>query len=160
MRNYLNNKKVRKNLTFSNMVIEEIIKNESDTRLFIEKHVLPILKKQTILLLNGTLGSGKTFFTNILVNLILESENRPQENVTSPTFNIVKIYNTKNFDIYHFDLYRIKNVEELYELDINDAFENISIIEWSEIIESILPYKPIRLNIKIKNEQRVYKLEY
>ena len=134
MRNYLNNKKVRKNLTFSNMVIEEIIKNESDTRLFIEKHVLPILKKQTILLLNGTLGSGKTFFTNILVNLILESENRPQENVTSPTFNIVKIYNTKNFDIYHFDLYRIKNVEELYELDINDAFENISIIEWSEII--------------------------
>ena len=160
MRNYLNNKKVRKNLAFSNMVIEEIIKNESDTRLFIEKHVLPILKKQTILLLNGTLGSGKTFFTNILVNLILESENRPQENVTSPTFNIVKIYNTKNFDIYHFDLYRIKNVEELYELDINDAFENISIIEWSEIIESILPYKPIRLNIKIKNEQRVYKLEY
>ena len=118
------------------------------------------MKKQTILLLNGTLGSGKTFFTNILVNLILESENRPQENVTSPTFNIVKIYNTKNFDIYHFDLYRIKNVEELYELDINDAFENISIIEWSEIIESILPYKPIRLNIKIKNEQRVYKLEY
>ena len=142
------------------MIIEEIIKNESDTRLFIEKHVLPILKKQTILLLNGTLGSGKTFFTNILVNLILKSENRPQENVTSPTFNIVKIYNTKNFDIYHFDLYRIKNVEELYELDINDAFENVSIIEWSEIIESILPYKPIRLNIKIRNEQRVYKLEY
>ena len=142
------------------MVIEEIIKNESDTRLFIEKHVLPILKKQTILLLNGTLGSGKTFFTNILVNLILKSENRPQENVTSPTFNIVKIYNTKNFDIYHFDLYRIKNVEELYELDINDAFENVSIIEWSEIIENILPYEPIRLDIKIKDTERIYKLTY
>lgn len=142
------------------MVIEEIIKNEGDTRFFIEKHVLPILKKQTILLLNGTLGSGKTFFTNILVNLILKSENKQQENVTSPTFNIVKIYNTKNFDIYHFDLYRIKNVEELYELDISDAFENVSIIEWSEIIENILPYKPIRLNIEIKNKQRIYKFEY
>lgn len=142
------------------MVIEEIIKNEGDTRLFIEKHVLPMLKKQTILLLNGTLGSGKTFFTNILVNLILKSENKPQENVTSPTFNIVKIYNTKNFDIYHFDLYRIKNVEELYELDINDAFENVSIIEWSEIIENILPYEPIRLDIKIKDTERIYKLTY
>lgn len=142
------------------MVIEEIIKNEGDTRLFIEKHVLPMLKKQTILLLNGTLGSGKTFFTNVLVNLILKSENKPQENVTSPTFNIVKIYNTKNFDIYHFDLYRIKNVEELYELDINDAFENVSIIEWSEIIENILPYEPIRLDIKIKGTERIYKLTY
>lgn len=142
------------------MVIEEIIKNEGDTKLFIEKHVLPVLKKQTILLLNGTLGSGKTFFTNILVNLILKSENKPQENVTSPTFNIVKIYNTKNFDIYHFDLYRIKNVEELYELDINDAFENVSIIEWSEIIENILPYEPIRLDIKIKGTERIYKLTY
>lgn len=142
------------------MVIEEIIKNGGDTRLFIEKHVLPILKKQTILLLNGTLGSGKTFFTNVLVNLILKSENKPQENVTSPTFNIVKIYNTKNFDIYHFDLYRIKNVEELYELDINNAFENVSIIEWSEIIENILPYEPIRLDIKIKDTERIYKLTY
>ena len=142
------------------MVIEEIIKNESDTKFFIKKYVLPILKKQTILFLNGTLGSGKTFFTDVLINSIFELENKQQENITSPTFNIVKIYNTKDFDIYHFDLYRIKNVEELYELDINDAFENVSIIEWPKIIEDIVPYKPIRLNIEVSNKQRIYRLEY
>ena len=132
------------------MIIREVI----------EKYVLPILKKETILLLKGTLGSGKTFFTDILLNMIFKFEGRANENITSPTFNLVKIYNTNNFDIHHFDLYRLKNVEELYELDLNSAFSNVSIIEWSDIIKDILPYNPIELNISFEKDYRIYTLTH
>lgn len=142
------------------MIIKEIIKNKEDTVYFIKKYILPIIKKETILLLNGTLGSGKTFFTNVLLNIIFESEGRKKENITSPTFNLVKIYNTNNFDIHHFDLYRLKNVEELYEFDLNGAFSNVSIIEWPDIIKNMLPYNPIELNINFEKDYRIYTLSY
>lgn len=141
------------------MLIEKIIKNEVDTISFIKEYVLPLLKKETILLLDGNLGSGKTFFTNILINMIFKLENRSEENITSPTFNLVKTYTTNNFDIYHFDLYRLKKTEELYELDLNSAFSNVSIIEWPEIITDILPYKPIKLKIELINDYRKYILD-
>ena len=142
------------------MIIKEIIRNKEDTVYFIKKYILPVIKKETILLLNGTLGSGKTFFTNVLLNMIFEFEGRATENITSPTFNLVKIYNTNNFDIHHFDLYRLKNVEELYEFDLNEAFSNVSIIEWSDIIKDMLPYSPIELSISFEQDYRIYTLSY
>ncbi len=129
------------------MLKEYILKNKQDTKNLAEALALQI-KKGDILLLNGNLGVGKTFFVNCFVNYFYKNQNKEEIIVTSPTFNIVKTYQTSDFLIYHFDLYRIKEVEELYELDLENAFENVSLIEWPEIIYDLLPHKTIKLNFE------------
>ena len=101
-----------------------------------------------VITLTGELGSGKTFFANAFINYFLDRNGMDGVNVTSPTFNLLKIYNVGNFDIYHFDLYRIKDKKELLELDFDSAFANISLIEWPEIASDFLPKKFVK-NIKI-----------
>lgn len=128
--------------------MEKIIKTKAEMIDFSE-NIASKIKNKDIILLNGDLGSGKTFFTNAFINYFNKIENKQIINVTSPTFNIVKTYKTDNFIIYHFDLYRIKNIEELYELDIEDAFNNISIIEWPNIIYDLLPKQQNIININI-----------
>lgn len=106
-----------------------------------------------VITLKGTLGAGKTYFSSCLINALLKKHNQPTTTVISPTFNIVKEYNLGTFSIYHFDLYRLKNKNELYELDIENCFENgISIIEWPEIAKDIIYNVFIEIEIKILSE--------
>lgn len=138
------------------MIEKEVIANtEEGTRNFIAS-IINDIKRGTIILLRGDLGVGKTFFTQILINSLLEKENKKNIPITSPTFNIVKTYELEKFIIYHFDLYRIKHEEELFELDLENAFENVSIIEWPEIAENILPYKTFDIDIKVVDNIRKY----
>ena len=96
-----------------------------------------------VVCLIGDLGSGKTTFAAALIN-----ELTGELNATSPTFNLVHTYNHSRFLIWHFDLYRLKSIEEVYHLGIEDAFGNgLTIIEWPEIIESILPANAIKIRI-------------
>ncbi len=107
----------------------------------------------TPILLYGTLGCGKTFFTS---NLIKELDSSITE-VPSPTFSIVQNYTTPVGEISHYDLYRIKDAEELYELDIDNALRNnITIIEWPEIIEDYIMenFNPICLHFSYENGKR------
>lgn len=87
--------------------MEYIINNENEMVNFAES-IAKTTTVGTIILLNGDLGSGKTFFSNAFINYFNKIEGKNVENITSPTFNIVKSYKTNNFNIYHFDLYRIK----------------------------------------------------
>ncbi|MDD2840026.1 MAG: tRNA (adenosine(37)-N6)-threonylcarbamoyltransferase complex ATPase subunit type 1 TsaE [Rickettsiales bacterium] len=106
-----------------------------------------------VVTLKGTLGAGKTYFTSCLINALLKKYNQSTTSIISPTFNIVKEYKIKDFSVYHFDLYRLKNKNELYELDIENCFENgISIIEWPEIAEEIIYNIAIEIEIKILSE--------
>lgn len=96
--------------------------------------VIPNLK-YNILLLKGNLGAGKTTFTQFLLkNLGSEDE------VNSPTYSIVNEYNTPKGKIYHFDLYRLKNIEEVYDIGIEEYLDNsfLCIIEWPEVYEDEL----------------------
>lgn len=96
--------------------------------------ILPELK-HNILLLKGNLGAGKTTFTQFLLkNLGSEDE------VNSPTYSIVNEYNSPKGKIYHFDLYRLKNIEEVYDIGIEEYLDNASlcIIEWPEVYEDEL----------------------
>jgi tRNA threonylcarbamoyladenosine biosynthesis protein TsaE len=120
----------------------------------IAKEVSKMVVKSTIVTLIGELGVGKTFFASCLINELLKKEGLPTATVTSPTFNIVKIYDLSQFSIYHFDLYRLKKPEEIYELNIEEAFKNVSIIEWPELIEDILPKDVIKITISLQNEIR------
>ena len=88
------------------------------------------------LFLYGELGVGKTTFTRFLINQ-LQSKNKinPTE-VLSPTFNILNEYQINNCNIKHYDLYRIKQKDELDNIGLFDEKDAINIIEWPEILES------------------------
>ena len=84
----------------------------------------------------GDLGTGKTVFTQgVAAGLGIT------EPVNSPTFTIVQIYEEGRMPFYHFDVYRIGDVEEMEEIGYEDCFygEGISLVEWANLIEEILP---------------------
>src|SRR5574344_2857252 len=120
---------------------EFISKSEKDTIEFANKFANK-LNKNSIVVLSGDLGSGKTKFTEgILKHFGLENE------ISSPTFTIVNEYNAKDFNIYHFDLYRLADIDEFYAMGGDEYFGNgICIFEWGEIIESALPKDYIKIN--------------
>jgi tRNA threonylcarbamoyladenosine biosynthesis protein TsaE len=108
------------------------------------------LRIEDIVCLRGDLGVGKTTFSKLLINALLSS---PQE-ITSPTFNLVHTYDSPHGKIWHFDLYRLKDKNEIYELGIEDAFSNgISIIEWPEIIEDLLPKSVISIDLSFSQDE-------
>jgi tRNA threonylcarbamoyladenosine biosynthesis protein TsaE len=135
-----------------------IVETRRDTAKLAGK-VARLIKKPIIVALKGDLGAGKTFFAKCLVNDLLRKNGLPRINVVSPTFNLVKIYNANDFLIYHYDLYRLNKREEIYELDIEEALENITIIEWPEIIEDILPKGTIVITITVEGNTRIFDIK-
>ena len=102
-----------------------------------------------VICLDGDLGSGKTVFTKGFANS-LEIE----EDVTSPTFNIIKEYTSGELPLYHMDVYRLNgNVEDL---GIEEYYKKggICIIEWSETIEDYLPKDRLDIRIKVVGEEK------
>ena len=107
-------------------------------------------KPGQIYTLNGDLGTGKTVFTQgFAAGLGIT------EPVNSPTFTIVQIYEEGRMPFYHFDVYRIGDVEEMDEIGYEDCFygEGVCLIEWAELIEEILPEHVIAVTIKKDLEQ-------
>ena len=95
--------------------------------------------------LTGDLGVGKTVFTQgVAAGLGIT------EPVSSPTFTIVQIYEEGRLPFYHFDVYRIGDIEEMEEIGYDDYFfgEGICLIEWAELIEKILPKDRISITIE------------
>lgn len=84
----------------------------------------------------GDLGVGKTVFTQGLAKGL-----GIEEPISSPTFTIVQVYEDGRLPFYHFDVYRIGDVEEMEEIGYEDYFygEGVTLIEWSNLIEEILP---------------------
>jgi tRNA threonylcarbamoyladenosine biosynthesis protein TsaE len=107
------------------------------------------LKLGSVLALKGDLGVGKTFFTKHLISKLRGEET----SVISPTFQLLQIYNASNYNIYHYDLYRLKHPDELYELGLEEAIcsTNICIIEWPELIFSRLPKETIVIDMILEN---------
>ncbi len=109
-------------------------KSETDTKNF-AKSLASLLEKKDIVVLTGDLGSGKTKFTEgILSYYGLENE------ISSPTFTIVNEYQKNDIMIFHFDVYRLEDSTEFYEIGGEEYFEKgICLIEWGELIEDVLP---------------------
>ena len=102
----------------------------------------------------GKMGSGKTTFIKALCE-----EMGSHDNVTSPTFSIINEYTTASeVMIYHFDFYRIKNLQEAFDLGYEDYFfsGNYCFIEWPERIEPLLPDEIVKVEISVaENEIRL-----
>lgn len=95
------------------------------------------IKARDIIFLEGSLGAGKTVFARALIRTLCGED---ALEVISPTFTLVQSYEAAIGEIYHFDLYRIEDPEEIFELGWEDALaEGIAIVEWAERLG---PYKP------------------
>lgn len=95
--------------------------------------------------LSGDLGVGKTVFTKGFAKGLGISEQ-----VNSPTFTIVQIYDEGRLPFYHFDVYRISDISEMDEIGYEDCFygSGVSMVEWAELIEDILPENTIFIKIE------------
>lgn len=129
-----------------------ISKSEQDTINF-AKNFASKLHKGDIIVLSGELGSGKTkFVQGILENFGLENE------ISSPTFTIVNEYCNDLVNIYHFDVYRLSDTDEFYAMGGDEYFANgICLIEWGEMIESILPEHYTKITFRKNLENFTYR---
>lgn len=102
-------------------------------------------KAGDVFCLNGDLGVGKTVFTQGFANGL-----GIMEPVNSPTFTIVQQYDDGRLPLYHFDVYRIGDISEMDEIGYEDCFygEGVCLIEWSNLIEEILPDRVICVTIE------------
>ena len=110
------------------------------------------LQSGNIVALYGDLGAGKTHITKgICQGLDIDSEF-----VNSPTFTLVNEYAGGKIPVYHFDAYRIKSIDEFYEMGFEDYFydDAICIIEWPSRIEKLLPDDTIRLKLTHISEKK------
>lgn len=100
--------------------------------------------------LKGTLGSGKSFFAKNFINSLQEKKSE----ILSPTFNLVYSYDSKKGEISHFDLYRLKDAQELENIGFFDGLQNgIFLIEWPEIAQEFLKKNYTEIEIKITGEE-------
>lgn len=119
-------------------------RNEDDTRK-LGKILGELVKAGTVITLNGDLGVGKTVFTQGFAQGL--GVNEP---VNSPTFTIVQVYEEGRMPFYHFDVYRIGDIEEMEEIGYEDYFygNGVCLVEWAELIKEILPEKYVEIFIE------------
>ena len=130
--------------------------NENETKK-IASTLASKLKHGDILVLSGDLGSGKTKFTEGFLSYWgLDNE------ISSPTFTIVNEYIKNDTNIYHFDVYRLEDLDEFYAIGGTEYFENgICVIEWGELIEDILPQNYIKISFsKDENDYNIRYLDF
>ena len=106
----------------------------------ITSSIKKILSPGDVIFLYGQIGIGKTTFVRLLINNYENEKKLKKSEVLSPTFNIVFEYDIKDFTIEHYDLYRLKNEQEIKNIGLfSNLKQNITIVEWPELIKN----KPI-----------------
>lgn len=110
----------------------------------VAKRLANIIKENSVIALVGDLGTGKTSFVKAFAK-----ELGVTEHLKSPTFNYYLEYRTGRLPLYHFDVYRLCDAEEIYEVGYEDTLNSggVAIIEWADIIMSELPKEYILVNL-------------
>jgi tRNA threonylcarbamoyladenosine biosynthesis protein TsaE len=125
------------------------VKDENGTRDLAEEFA-GVVKQGQVIVLNGNLGSGKTFFIKNLLHFFSIN------NVSSPSFAIVNEYNG-SIIAYHFDFFRLKNVAELQDIGWQDYLNDtkaVTFIEWGDQLKNALPKKRIEILITVTNDTK------
>ncbi len=133
------------------------IANEKDTEILGEK-IGQQVQPGTVIALIGDLGTGKTTLTKSIARGLGVTET-----VTSPTFNIIREYKSGRLPLYHFDVYRIGDPDEMFELGYEEYFygDGVCVVEWADIIEELLPEDAVVITIDrgASDEEREYEIE-
>ena len=131
--------------------MEKIICENIDDTIKTAKAYAKKLKSGDILLLYGDLGAGKTVFSKALIE-----ELTGESDVVSPTFSLCNRYENGDITVCHFDLYRIKSIDELVEIGVEETMysDAICIFEWPERAESIFPDYAKKIEIKKIDENK------
>lgn len=120
----------------------------------VSDYILNELKESRFFAFFGDMGSGKT---TLIKNICRKMQ--VEQTVNSPTFAIVNEYHSESYgNVYHFDFYRIKKIEEVYDIGYESYFysDNYCFVEWPDIIEGLLPPAYIKVEIKeLEQEQRL-----
>ena len=108
------------------------------------------LKPGSVVALIGPLGAGKTTLSQAIARGLGVTET-----LTSPTFTIVQEYETGRLPLYHFDVYRVSDPDELFEMGFEDYLRRggVCLIEWADLIEDMLPYDTITLRIDYSEDE-------
>lgn len=107
------------------------------------------IKENTVIALIGDLGTGKTSFVQAFARAL-----GVKENLKSPTFNYYLEYRSGRMPLFHFDVYRLSEAEEVYEVGYEDCLngDGVTLIEWANIIESELPKEYIEIKLDYNDE--------
>ena len=140
-------------------LLEYLSTSSQKTKLY-GKNLAKNLKKGSIVCFFGDLGAGKT---TLIKGLVSELNNTKEINVTSPTFTYLNIYPGK-LDVYHFDLYRIKDDKQFLNMGFDEYFEKdgVCLIEWAEKITPIIPSRAVivhLLSTKKETDRQIVILE-
>ena len=119
------------------------------------KRLADTLKGGEVILLSGDLGAGKTTFTKGLAAAL-----GVQDEVTSPTFTIMNVYEDGKFKLNHLDMYRIEREEDLYEIGVEEAMteDTITVIEWNKL--TLKDKKIIKIDIVTSKNKRIFTIDY
>ncbi len=133
---------------------KEYISNSPEETFNIARNFSNELQEGDIVALIGNLGTGKTVFVKGICEGL-----KAKQNPLSPTFSIINEYIGK-FTIYHFDFYRIKDIEELYDIGYEDYFndQSICLIEWADLYENVLPEGYIKVLIEFGESENQRKI--
>jgi tRNA threonylcarbamoyladenosine biosynthesis protein TsaE len=124
--------------------IQDLAHLNEAARTFIEN-----MGDHTVFAFYGHMGAGKTTFIKAICEAL-----GVDDVITSPTFAIVNEYTAQGSPIYHFDFYRIKKLEEVYDMGFEDYFYSgeLCLIEWPELIEEVLPSDAVKVSIQEKED--------
>ena len=133
--------------------IEVHLKDEAATK-SLAVALARIVKPGDVIALWGDLGCGKTAFARAFINALPGPDGKSvKEDVPSPTFTIVQIYERSPADVWHLDLYRLESPEDVIELGLEDVWgEAIFLIEWPSRMASLLPEERLDLTLKFDEE--------
>ena len=119
--------------------LRQIALPDPDATDALARALAPRLRAGDALLLRGDLGAGKTHFARALLRALPGPAGSDRETVPSPTFTLVQLYERDLGPVWHFDLYRLKDHEEVWELGWEEALAGLVLVEWPERLGPLLP---------------------
>ena len=134
---------------------KKFVSHNEDETAAIAARIADICQIGDVFALSGTLGAGKSVFARAFIQRLTNADEVP-----SPTFTLVQTYPAKTFDIYHYDLYRLENPSEIFELGVEDNFySGVCLVEWPEKMGGFAPRNMWKIKIEVTDDVRHISIE-